>query len=107
MNAYGTVLLVGGALYSAFLLWRKAILPNRLAGNVLIAAGGLLPALGGALILPGRPEYKYLGQLLGSVLLFAGFLMATARRRRPRTRLRTRRGTSSTPACLAIETKQN
>ncbi|HEY9151614.1 MAG TPA: hypothetical protein VIN60_01920, partial [Anaerolineales bacterium] len=35
----GLVLLVGGALYSAFLFWRKRVLPNRVIGNVLIAAG--------------------------------------------------------------------
>lgn len=80
LNIYGTVLFVGGALYSAWLLWRKTILPNRMMGNVMIVAGGLLPALGGTLILLGRPEYKYLAQLLGSALLFAGFLMATAQR---------------------------
>jgi hypothetical protein len=46
-------------------------------GNILIAVGGLLPALGGFLILLGNPAFKYAGQLLGGILLFAGFLLAT------------------------------
>ena len=46
----GTLLLAGGAVYSAYLFLRKQILPNRVLGNVFIALGGLLPAAGGALI---------------------------------------------------------
>ena len=77
LNTYGTILLVGGAIYSAFIFWRKRVLPHRMWGNVLIAIGGLLPAMGGFLILLGSPDFKYLGQLLGGILLFAGFLVAT------------------------------
>jgi hypothetical protein len=77
LNSYGTVMLVGGAIYSAYIFWRKRVLPQRMWGNVLIAVGGLLPAMGGVLILLGSPAFKYLGQLLGSVLIFAGFLVAT------------------------------
>ncbi len=76
MNSYGTLLLVGGAIYSAWIFWRKRILPQRMWGNVLIAFGGLLPAMGGVLILLGSPAFKYLGQLLGGILLFVGFLVA-------------------------------
>ncbi len=77
LNSYGTLTLVGGAVYSASLFWRKRVLPNRMWGNVLIAVGGMLPAMGGVLILLGSPEFKYLGQLLGGILIFAGFLVAT------------------------------
>lgn len=77
LNGFGTVALVGGALYSAHLFRRKQIMPNRVYGNWLIAAGGLLPALGGAFDEIGIPEYKYFGILLGAILIFAGFLMAT------------------------------
>lgn len=77
MNVWGTLALVGGAIYSAMLFRRKQIMPNRMTGNWLIAAGGLLPALGGALIRLGVPELKYAGELLGVVLIFVGFLMAT------------------------------
>jgi len=50
MNTWGTLALVGGAIYSAWIFRRKGIMRNRVVGNWLIAAGGLLPALGGALI---------------------------------------------------------
>jgi len=77
MNVWGTLLLVGGALYSARLFRRKQIMRNRVMGNWLIAAGGLLPALGGALIRLGDPSFKYLGEMLGAVLIFVGFLITT------------------------------
>ena len=33
-NIYGLVTLVGGAIWSAFLFWRKRVLPNRVVANV-------------------------------------------------------------------------
>ncbi len=81
LNSYGTLMLVGGAAYSASVFWRKRILPNRMWGNVLIAGGGMLPAMGGVLVLLGNPAFKYIGQLLGGLLIFAGFLAATKRKR--------------------------
>lgn len=77
MNTWGTIALVGGAIYSAVLFRRKQIMRNRMVGNWLIAAGGLLPALGGALIRLGDPSFKYFGEMMGAILIFAGYLMAT------------------------------
>ncbi|MBN8620561.1 MAG: hypothetical protein J0L63_16735 [Anaerolineae bacterium] len=77
MNVWGTVALVGGAIYSAYIFRRKQIMRNRVMGNWLIALGGLLPALGGALIRLGDPSFKYIGELLGAVLIFWGFWLAT------------------------------
>jgi hypothetical protein len=76
-NVYGTVTLVGGALYSAWLFWRKRVLLHRTIGNVLIASGALLPALGGTFSRLGLPGVLYLSELLGAVLMFAGFIRAT------------------------------
>jgi vacuolar-type H+-ATPase subunit I/STV1 len=76
-NIYGTVALVGGALYSGYLFWRKRVMPNRVLGNVFIALGGLSPALGGTLARVGTPEYLYLSELLGVIVIFVGFLLAT------------------------------
>jgi hypothetical protein len=85
MNAYGTVLLVGGAIYSAVLFLRKQIMPNRVLGNVFIAIGGLIPAMGGTLVKASEtiPELtvmgstlKFLSILLGVILLFIGFQLA-------------------------------
>jgi hypothetical protein len=77
MNVWGTVLLVGGALYSARAFRLKQIKRNRVIGNWLIAAGGLLPALGGTLVRLGDPSYKYLTEMLGAVIIFAGFWVVT------------------------------
>jgi hypothetical protein len=77
MNIWGTIALVGGAIYSARLFRRKQIMRNRMVGNWLIAAGGLLPALGGTLIRLGDPSFKYAGEMLGAILIFIGFWLAT------------------------------
>lgn len=76
-NTYGTLTLVGGAAYSAFLFWRKRILLQRTIGNILIAIGALLPAFGGAFSRFGIPGALYIGELLGAILMFWGFLRST------------------------------
>jgi hypothetical protein len=76
-NLYGTLLLVGGAAYSAWIFWRKRILLHRVIGNVLIATGALLPAFGGAFSRLGIGGALYISELLGAILLFLGFLRAT------------------------------
>ena len=74
---YGTVALVGGALYSAYIFLRKRIMPQRVLGNVLIAVGGLSPAVGGTLAARGLGDVLFVSELLGAVLLFIGFRLAT------------------------------
>jgi hypothetical protein len=84
-NIYGTVALVGGALYSAYIFWRKRIMPQRVLGNVLIALGGLSPALGGTLARIGATEFLYLSELIGVVVIFIGFRLATTQQPVPAT----------------------
>ncbi len=76
-NTYGVLTLVGGATYSAWIFWRKRVLLQRTIGNVLIAVGALLPAFGGAFSRFGIPGVLYIGELLGAILMFVGFLRAT------------------------------
>jgi hypothetical protein len=76
-NLYGTVTLVGGAAWSAYIFWRKRILLHRAIGNLLIAIGAMLPAFGGTFSRFGVPGALYVGELLGAVLMFAGFIRAT------------------------------
>ena len=83
LNLYGTITLVGGAIYSAFLFWRKRILMNRMLGNILIAAGALSPAMGGTLLRAGLTDMLYLSELVGAVLMFIGFMMATSTQAEP------------------------
>jgi len=75
-NIYGTLALVGGAAYSAFLFWRKKVLLHRTIGNVLIAVGAILPAFGGTFSRLGIPGALYISELLGAVVIFLGFLRA-------------------------------
>jgi hypothetical protein len=76
-NVYGTIWLVGGAAYSAWIFWRKRVLLHRVIGNVFIAAGALSPAIGGSLSRLGASEFLYISELLGAVLMFIGFVRAT------------------------------
>jgi hypothetical protein len=76
-NLYGTITLVGGALYSAWLFWRKRVLLHRTIGNILIAVGAMLPAFGGTFSRMGIPAALYLGEMFGVILMFIGFIRAT------------------------------
>lgn len=77
-NIYGLVTLVGGALWSAWRFLKKKVLPNRVIGNVLIAAGALSIAMASSLTRAGYGDYLYLGELLAAVLMYAGFALAAA-----------------------------
>jgi hypothetical protein len=78
LNIYGTLWLIGGALWSAYLFARKQVLPHRVLGNILIAVGALLPAGAGTLIRLGLSDWLYVSELLGAAIMFAGFVAATA-----------------------------
>jgi len=80
LNIYGTITLVGGAIYSAFLFWRKHILVQRMLGNILIAAGAMMPAVGGSFLRAGLPDILYLSEFLGVVIMYGGFMLAIATR---------------------------
>ena len=76
LNAFGTFALVGGAVYSAWIFWRKRILPHRVVANVFIAAGAMLPAIGGTHIATpsGDINLFFVMELIGVILMFIGFL---------------------------------
>lgn len=86
-NIYGLITLVGGALWSAWLFLRKRVLPNRVLGNVLIAAGALAIGAASTLTRMGYGQLLYLGELFAAVLMYSGFEMAgqpaTAEEREP------------------------
>lgn len=83
LNIYGTLTLVGGAIYSAFLFWRKKVLANRMFGNILIAAGALSPAMGGTLLKAGLTDMLYLSEFVGAILMYIGFVLATSTKTEP------------------------
>lgn len=74
-NAFGTIALAGGAIYSAYIFWRKRILPHRVVANILIALGALLPAAGGIHISTGgNLNLFFILELFGVIIMFIGFL---------------------------------
>ena len=75
-NIYGLLTLVGGAIYSAYLFWRKRVMPNRVIANVLIAAGALLIGTASTLTRLGYGQFLYLGELFSAILMYVGFQMA-------------------------------
>lgn len=77
-NIYGLITLVGGALWSAWLFLRKRVLPNRVIGNVLIAAGALSIGFASTLTRLGIGEFLYVGELIAALLMYAGFVVASA-----------------------------
>jgi len=74
-NVYGLITLVGGALWSSYLYYRKRVLRNRMVGNLLIASGVLLISFAGLLTRMGFGTWLYLGELLAAGLMFSGFLV--------------------------------
>ena len=70
-----TLIIVGLAGYSAVRFWRSN---RRLAiGNLLIVLGTLAPALGGSLTALGEAAGFAVALLIGAVLLWAGYRVAT------------------------------
>ncbi|OQY95649.1 MAG: hypothetical protein B6D41_05765 [Chloroflexi bacterium UTCFX4] len=76
-NIYGTLLLAGGAAYSGYLFYRKRILPNRVLGNVLIAAASLAVAGAGILNRFGMGQFHSFAQLFFAILMYWGFILAS------------------------------
>jgi len=74
-NTFGAVALVGGAIYSAWVFWRRRLMPHRVISNILIALGVILPAIGGTHVrLGGGLLLFYIFELLGIIVIFVGFL---------------------------------
>jgi len=78
-NIYRLLSLVGGALYSAWLLRRKETLFHRVMGNLFIALGALSLAFASTLVRFGLGDYLYLGELSAAMLMFAGFVLVTTK----------------------------
>lgn len=76
-NVYGTLGLAGGAIYSSWLFFRKRVLYHRMLGNVMIAVGALAPALGGTLSKAGFSHAVQVSNLIGIIVIYAGYVQAT------------------------------
>lgn len=83
INAGGTLILVGGAAYSAWSLRSTPGAERRAAGCLLIALGAIVVAMGGTLTRFGYREYLYLAMALGVTVIFAGVMMTRSQRKTP------------------------
>jgi len=81
INLYSFVLLVGGAAWSARRYAGSSATRHRAVGNGLIAAGALLPGVGGAMAKGGLVEALYVGECVGLILIWTGYGIIAAKRR--------------------------
>jgi hypothetical protein len=90
LNIVGSVILIGGAVWSFFSMLLRGAPPSRLVGNILIAGGAFVVAGASTLFrLFHVYDLFYVGQAIGVLVMFFGFLAA---QRAPR------RATSLNPA---------
>ncbi len=76
INLYAFIFLAGGAAWSAWKYARKQNTDrSRMWGNVLIAVGALLPGIGGTSARAGYVEVLYVTELLGLLLIWAGYVV--------------------------------
>ena len=73
INLYAVAFLVGGAAVSARRFHAAAELRHRFLGNILIAVGGVLPGIGGAMTRAGFVEVLYVTELIGLLLIYSGY----------------------------------
>lgn len=81
INTYAVVFLIGGAIWSAVRFRRAAqgqgtgaaIARDRFVGNVQIAIGAILPGIGGGASRAGHTEVLYVMEIVGIVLIWAGY----------------------------------
>jgi hypothetical protein len=76
INVVGSMILIGGALWSAYGLWRRGHPWERLVANVLIALGAFIVAGASSLTRFGSYDLFYVGQAAGVAVMFLGFLSA-------------------------------
>jgi hypothetical protein len=83
-NSVGTVVLAGGAAYSAYRTWRAGLPRNLTLGNLPILAGAIVVAAIASLTRLGYYELFYASQAVGVAIIFAGFrVIAAAGQTRP------------------------
>jgi len=74
-SGVGSIILVGGALWSAWVFLRRRHNGRRAIANVVIAVGVLIVAAGGTATFTGASGVLELANLVGLSVMFAGFLL--------------------------------
>lgn len=73
INGLAAIFLIGGAFYSAGVYFKRPETRHRFFGNLFIAVGAILPGVGGMYSRLGHTEVLYLGELIGIILIWAGY----------------------------------
>jgi hypothetical protein len=73
VNSYAVIFLIGGAVWYAVKYRKAAGASTRVRGNWLIAIGAILPGVGGTYARMGLVEVLYVTELVGLVLIWAGY----------------------------------
>ena len=76
-SGVGSIVLVGGALWSAWIFLRKRHNGRRAIANVVIAVGVLIVAVGGTATFTGASGVLELANLVGLSVMFGGFLLVS------------------------------
>lgn len=74
-SGLGSIVLIGGALWSAWVFLRHRHNGRRAIANVVIAVGVLIVAAGGTATFTGASGILELTNLVGIAVMFAGFLL--------------------------------
>jgi hypothetical protein len=74
-SGVGSIVLVGGALWSAWVFFSKRHNGRRAIANVVIAVGVLIVAAGGTATFTGASGVLEVANLVGLSVMFAGFLL--------------------------------
>ncbi|MEO6796132.1 MAG: hypothetical protein ABI401_01560 [Candidatus Dormibacter sp.] len=82
LNIVGSLVLIGGAAWSAYGAWRRGGAGSRLVANLLIAGGAFIVAGASTLTRFHVYELFYVGQAFGVLVMFGGFLAAQRAPRR-------------------------
>ena len=74
INSIGTLIIVGGLVWSIWKFWKSGTHRQRMVGCALIAVGTIVVGLGGTLTRLGHYEYLYIAMSVGVALIFAGVI---------------------------------
>jgi len=76
INLYAVVFLIGGAILSAVRYSARPDTRHRMWANVWIAAGAILPGIGGAATRMGYVEVLYVAELAGLLMMWRGYAIS-------------------------------
>lgn len=74
-SGLGSIVLIGGALWSAWIFLQRRRNGRRALANVIIAVGVLIVAAGGTATFTGASGVLEMANLVGLAVMFAGFLL--------------------------------